>query len=91
MDNCVADIRENRTVVSKTNKGMKDLEENNRARYGAQSKILAEFVSTFTENWGRAPLTDEIVGHAQELSDQIDEDMLQKYLEMYTLQVNNRV
>lgn len=28
MDNCVADIRENRTVVSKTNKGMKDLEEN---------------------------------------------------------------
>jgi len=28
MDNCVADIRENRSVVSKTNKGMKDLEEN---------------------------------------------------------------
>jgi hypothetical protein len=28
MDNCVADIRENRTVVAKTNKGMKDLEEN---------------------------------------------------------------
>ncbi|MEK7498529.1 MAG: VWA domain-containing protein [Patescibacteria group bacterium] len=27
MDNCVADIRENRTVVSKTNKGMKHLEE----------------------------------------------------------------
>ncbi|MBI5153424.1 MAG: VWA domain-containing protein [Parcubacteria group bacterium] len=27
MDNCVADIRENRTVVSKTNKGMKTLEE----------------------------------------------------------------
>ena len=28
MDNCVADIRENRSVISKTNKGMKDLEEN---------------------------------------------------------------
>lgn len=28
MDNCVADIRQNRTVVKKTNKGMKDLEEN---------------------------------------------------------------
>ncbi len=28
MDNCIADIRENRSVVSKTNKGMKDLEEN---------------------------------------------------------------
>jgi len=27
MDNCVADIRENRTVVSKTNTGMKELEE----------------------------------------------------------------
>ncbi|MEI8270083.1 MAG: vWA domain-containing protein [bacterium] len=27
MDNCVADIRENRSVVSRTNKGMKDLEE----------------------------------------------------------------
>jgi len=28
MDNCVADIRQNRAVVSKTNKGMRDLEEN---------------------------------------------------------------
>jgi len=28
MDNCVADIRENKSVVSRTNKGMKDLEEN---------------------------------------------------------------
>lgn len=27
MDNCVADVRENRTVVAKTNQGMKDLEE----------------------------------------------------------------
>ena len=27
MDNCVADIRENKTVVSKTNRGMKELEE----------------------------------------------------------------
>lgn len=27
MDNCVADIRENKTVISRTNKGMKDLEE----------------------------------------------------------------
>lgn len=27
MDNCVADIRENRTVVARTNKGMKDLED----------------------------------------------------------------
>lgn len=27
MDNCVADIRENRTVLSKTNTGMKDLEQ----------------------------------------------------------------
>jgi len=28
MDNCVADIHENRTVVSKTNRGMKELEKN---------------------------------------------------------------
>ena len=28
MDNCVADIRENKAVISRTNKGMKDLEEN---------------------------------------------------------------
>jgi hypothetical protein len=28
MDNCVADIHENRSVISRTNKGMKDLEEN---------------------------------------------------------------
>lgn len=28
MDNCVADIRENRSVISRTNKGMKDLESN---------------------------------------------------------------
>ena len=52
---------------------------------------MSEFVGTFTENWGRAPLTDEIVGHAQELADQIDEDMLQKYLETYTLRVNDNV
>jgi len=70
---------------------LKDLEEKTRARYDKQSKTLSEFVGTFTDNWGRAPLTDEIVGHAQELADQIDEDMLQKYLETYTLQVNDKV
>ena len=60
---------------------LKETEERNRQHIASQFELLDDFSTKFSDACGRPPLTDEIISHAQELGDEIENGVLQQYLD----------